>query len=264
MQASRFLNHVFVTSAADGTGDEAGPGGGLQIQFPHTSTRDLYAFLQLAYCGSMEIGSAAGRDDSRKSALIGVLQMLQVTDDVVVVGNDTDEDDIRVNDINLPGGAAGQNLLDSIAAAEDDEGIPNVIAVGGASAPATVAPIPKPGAKGTLSLLPANSAKMRPSKASLTSRPAPSVTVEFKAKKRPAPSLPPAAVPKVSVVPAMASIRPGATIAAAAGPPLAKMPALLLPQQPLPPVVLQRTPVVLPPIVPNQSTIGMKGMITDR
>ena len=57
--------------------------------------------LQLAYCGNMEIGGSSSQDPTRKSVLIGVLQMLGVTEDVVMV--DSDSEVIKVNDINLPG-----------------------------------------------------------------------------------------------------------------------------------------------------------------
>ena len=46
LQASKLLHHIFITAMAD---PDISPDveGGLQIQFPHTSTRDLYAFLQV-------------------------------------------------------------------------------------------------------------------------------------------------------------------------------------------------------------------------
>ena len=59
----------------------------------------MVSHLQLAYCGNMEIGCSS-QDPSRKSVLIGVLQMLGVTEDVVILDSDQA---IKVNDINLPG-----------------------------------------------------------------------------------------------------------------------------------------------------------------
>ena len=59
----------------------------------------MVSHLQLAYCGNMEIGSSS-QDPTRKSVLIGVLQMLGVTEDVVILDSDQA---IKVNDINLPG-----------------------------------------------------------------------------------------------------------------------------------------------------------------
>ena len=244
LQASRFLNDVFKTTEAEGVGwaDE----GGLQLQFPHTSTRDLYAFLQLAYCGSMEIGAGGGQDHTRKSTLIGVLQMLRVSDDIVVVDSSGGGDDARVNDINLlPGG--NQSLAD-IADETDAPGVP-----GGTL---TLQPVTKKA--GTMSLSRVSS-KHRPAKTALATS---AVTVEFKAKKRPAltPQPPPARHPQLSMVPVVRNPAGGQ-------PPLPKMPALLLPQQPiLPQQPLPQTALTnpLPPIVPNPANIGIKGMVTDR
>lgn len=272
--ASKLLHHIFITAMAD---PDISPDveGGLQIQFPHTSTRDLYAFLQLAYCGNMEIGGSS-QDPSRKSVLIGVLQMLGVTEDVVILDSDQA---IKVNDINLPGDpdAVGNHHQSDddggISAPDhDDEGLPNIV---------TSILQPSAAAKpGTISLSRVLPSKQRPVKATATLTPA-SVTVQFKPKKRPAP--PPAAVQLSVVRPAAASlsaapsssIRPAkvskvSSLVGGVGAPMPKLPLLtaaasFLPQQPLPPIVLHTNRAAeLPPIVPNPAMIGIKGMITDR
>ena len=89
----------------------------LQLHLPEVSTRDLYALLQLAYCGTIELNV------QRKQSLISVLQLLLVSNDIVIAGDEGE--DLKVNEIAII--TSTDSMLGDKIAEEEEDGIPNIV-----------------------------------------------------------------------------------------------------------------------------------------
>jgi len=214
---SAFLSQIFKSAESGGDAD----GGALQLQFPETSSADLRAFLQLAYCGSIQLSV------KRKRKLIGVLQMLQVSDDIVI-----GDDEVKVNDITIvhkvktaTNGLGNLAAAAAVAAATAEN---ENIAAAAVAVPNVVindkTPEGKAAVKGSMSLLKVD----RPNAAAVKRKAAPAVvkaatvapssgvTVEFKTKKM-KPSLVPQQQPQPQMIlTAQPHISPIVTSSAAA------------------------------------------------